>query len=239
MRNMASLKGDGTSLEPLTSSMENNFVVYMFTFEMGLAFVDVWDIKDVTKKPPRPNVDPKAKKEYKRHVKKTMLYIAFNLADRQFLHIKSYKGPTKAWNTLCNIYKMRTLSNFFFFLFFFFFFFFPTSVVRKFFMRKMEEIIDLLDHINKITHGSTCFFRGAHQKWRCCDDFVWPSYEYLITALETMPMKDLTMKYVWCTRCQREEERAQRWWCYNGVASRQKWIIYHDTKTSFGVGKDI
>ena len=121
MRNMASLKGDGTSLEPLTSSMENNFVVYMFTFEMGLAFVDVWDIKDVTKKPPRPNVDPKAKKEYKRHVKKTMLYIAFNLADRQFLHIKSYKGPTKAWNTLCNItcniYKMRTLSNFFFFFF--------------------------------------------------------------------------------------------------------------------------
>jgi hypothetical protein len=65
----------------------------------------------------------------------------------------------------------------------------------------MQEGADLLDHINKV--------KALADQLACLEvpvrdeDVVMtlleslpPSYEYLITALETLPMKDLTMEFV-------------------------------------------
>lgn len=55
--------------------------------------MDLWDIVDESKENPPPNVDPKVKKEYQRCEKKSMPIIDLNLADNQFVNIKSCKGP--------------------------------------------------------------------------------------------------------------------------------------------------
>lgn len=83
---------------------------------------------------------------------------------------------------------MRSLSNILF-------------ICRKFFTWKMQEDDDLLDHINKV--------KALVEKHACLEELVKnedvvmilieslpPSYEYLITTLETVPVKELIMQYV-------------------------------------------
>jgi len=114
--------------------------------------------------------------------------IGINLVDSQLHHIKRCKGPVEAWKTLCNIHETRSLLNILF-------------TRRKFFTCKMQEGEDLLDHINKV--------KALADQLACLEvpvrdeDVVMtlleslpPSYEYLITALETLPMQDLTMEFV-------------------------------------------
>lgn len=90
--------------------------------------------------------------------------------------------------TLCNMHETRILSGVFFF------------ICHKSSTCKIQEGDDLLDHTDKVK---------AFVDW-----LIWKvpvrnkdvvmsllvnvlsSYGYLITALETMPMKELTMKYV-------------------------------------------
>ncbi len=108
--------------------------------------------------------------------------------DSQLHHIKRCKGPAEAWKTLCNILETRSLSNILF-------------IHCKFFTCKMQEGEDLLDHINKV--------KALVDQLACLEvpvrdeDVVMtlleslpPSYEYLITTLETLPMQDLTMEFV-------------------------------------------
>ncbi len=117
-----------------------------------------------------------------------MSIIGINLVDSQLHHIKRCKGPAEAWKTLCNIHETRSLLNILF-------------TRRKFFTCKMQEGEDLLDHINKV--------KALADQLACLEvpvrdeDVVMtlleslpPSYEYLITALETLPMQDLTMEFV-------------------------------------------
>jgi hypothetical protein len=70
-------------------------------------------------------------------VQKPMSVIVLNLVDNQLMHIKSYKRAVEAGNVICNIHKKRSLSNIFF-------------IHLKFFMYKMQESGDLLDHVNKM-----------------------------------------------------------------------------------------
>jgi hypothetical protein len=79
--------------------------------EIVLAFVDLWDIVDKSKKVPPSKADPKVLKEYQRRVKKTMSINVFNLADNQLAYIKRCKGPTEAWKFFCNIHKIKSLCN--------------------------------------------------------------------------------------------------------------------------------
>ena len=83
------------------------------------------------------HVNPKVKKEYERHAKKAMSIIALNLVDNQLAYIRRYKRPTETWNTLSNIHEKMSLSNILF-------------VRHKFFICKMQEGNDMLDHINQI-----------------------------------------------------------------------------------------
>ena len=66
-----------------------------------------------------------------------MSIIVLNLADNQLMHIKSCKRAVEAYNVICNIHKKRSLSNILF-------------IYLKFFMYKMKERDDLLDHVNKM-----------------------------------------------------------------------------------------
>ena len=164
------------------------FSLWKFKMEMALASVDLWDIVDGSEKAPPSDADPKVLKEYQRRVKKAMSIIVLNLADNQLAHVKSCKGPAEAWKILCNIHETKSLSNILF-------------VRRKFFTCKMDEGDDLLDHVNKV--------KALADQLACLEvpvreeDIVMTlleslpaSYEFLITALETMPMKELTMEYV-------------------------------------------
>ncbi len=183
---MASLEGE--SARVIDKFHGGNFNLWKFKIEMLLASMDLWDIVDESEEAPSSNADPKVKKEYQRRVKKAMSVIGLNLADNQLAHIKSCKGPSEAWKTLCNIHETKSLSNILF-------------IRRKFFTCKMQESDDLLDHINKV--------KALADQLACLEvpvrdeDIVMTlleslpaSYEYLITALETMPMKELTMEYV-------------------------------------------
>jgi hypothetical protein len=164
------------------------FSLWKFKMEMALASVDLWDIVDGSEKAPPSDADPKVLKEYQRRVKKAMSIIVLNLADNQLAHVKSCKGPAEAWKILCNIHETKSLSNILF-------------VRRKFFTCKMEEGDDLLDHVNKVKAlaDQLAYLEVPVRE----EDIVMTlleslpaSYEFLITALETMPMKELTMEYV-------------------------------------------
>jgi hypothetical protein len=156
--------------------------------EMVLASMDLWEIVEGSEEAPPSDANPKVIKDYQRHVKKAMSTIGINLVDSQLHHIKRCKGPTDAWKTLCNIHETRSLSNILF-------------IRRKFFTCKMQEGEVLLDHINKV--------KALADQLACLEvpmrdeDVVMtlleslpPSYEYLITALETLPMQALTMEFV-------------------------------------------
>lgn len=111
-----------------------------------------------------------------------------NLADQQIAHIRHCKTPAEAWTTLCNIHETKSLSNILF-------------LRRRFFTTKMQEEDDLLDHVNKIkalAHELACLEAPVTE-----GDVVMtlleslpPSFEFLITALETRPMKELTLEFV-------------------------------------------
>jgi hypothetical protein len=162
--------------------------LWKFKIEMLSAFMNLWDIVDGSKEPPPSNANRKVLKEYQQYVKKTMSIIVLNLADNQLAYIKSCKGPVEAWNKLCNIHKTKSLSNILF-------------ICYNFFTHKMQEGDDLLDHINKVKVLADQF---AYLKVPVRDEDIvmtllkslLASYKYLITVMETMLMKDLTMDYV-------------------------------------------
>jgi len=110
------------------------------------------------------------------------------LADKELAHIKACKGPAEAWTTLCNIHETKSLSNILF-------------LRRKFFTAKMEEGTDILEHINKV--------KSLADQLACLEvavqpedivmtllDSLPPSFENLITALETRPVKELTVEFI-------------------------------------------
>ena len=101
---------------------------------------------------------------------------------------KVVKDPWRREKTLGNIHKTKNLFNILF-------------VHCMFFMYKMQKNDNLLDHTNKVKTFS--------DQLVCLEVFVKDKdiiitllkillalYEYLITALEMMPMKELTMDYV-------------------------------------------
>ena len=90
---------------------KQKFNFWKFKFKMLLASMDLWDIVNGSDEPPPSNVDPKVLKEYQRHVKNAISIIGLNLTDNQLAHIKSCKGPVKAWKTFCNIHETKNLSN--------------------------------------------------------------------------------------------------------------------------------
>jgi hypothetical protein len=156
--------------------------------EMVLASMDLWEIVDGSEEAPPSDADPKIVKEYQRRGKKAMSIIGINLVDNQLHHIKRCKGSAEAWKTLCNIHETWSLCNILF-------------IRRKFFTCKMQEEQDLLDHINKVKALAD---QLASLEVPVRDEDVVmtlleslpPSYEYLITALETLLMQDLTMEFV-------------------------------------------
>ena len=99
--------------------------------------MDFWDIVNRSMEAASSNADSKVLNEYQRRVKQAISIISLNLMDNQLMHIKICKGPTKAWKILCNIHKTKNLSDVFF-------------ICRKFFICKIQEDNDLLNHINKV-----------------------------------------------------------------------------------------
>ena len=89
--------------------------------------------------------------------------------------------------TLCNIKWTKSLSNIIF-------------LRRKFFTCKMEEHDDLLDHINKVktlADEIMCLEVPVREQniGMTLLESLPASYEYLITVLETMSIKDVIMGY--------------------------------------------
>ena len=183
---MASSGGEGVRI--IDKFNGENFGMWKFKMEMILAEKDLWEVVDGSEEPPSEDADPKTKKAFERNEKKAFAFIAINLVDRQIAHIRHCKGPAQAWTTLCNIHETKSLSNILF-------------LWHKFFTSKMQEEDDLLDHINKV--------KALADELACLEapvtegDVVMtlleslpPSYEFLITALETRATKELTMEFV-------------------------------------------
>lgn len=132
---MASLEGDSAKINDKFKG--ENFNIWKFKLEIGLASVDLWGLVDKFVAPSPSNTNQKAKKKYKKCAKNAISIIALNLVDNQLAHTRSCKGLAKVWKTLCIIHETKSLSNNIF-------------VRRKFFTCKMGDYDDLLDHINKI-----------------------------------------------------------------------------------------
>ena len=128
-------------------------------------------------------------KGYQRRVKNVMSIISLNFADNQLTHIKSCKRPVDAWKTLCNIHKTKKLSNIFF-------------VCHKFFAYNIQEggrLFESHQQAQSICGPNCVVWRYLCRKknilMMLLKSFL-VLYEYLITTLEMMPMKKLTMAYV-------------------------------------------
>ena len=165
-----------------------NFNFWKFKIEMLLAFMDLWDIVDISEEALPSNADSKVLKEYQIHIKNPMFIIALNLADNQLAYIKSYKQFAEACKTLHNILETKSLSNILF-------------SRCKFFMCKMQEDNNLLDHVNKVKAfvEQFCYLEVSVRD----EDIIMTllksllaSHKYFITTLETIPMKKLMIDYV-------------------------------------------
>ena len=117
-----------------------------------------------------------------------MFIIGLNLVDNQFVHINNCKGPAETWKIICNIHEMKNLSNI-------------LSIRPKIFTCNMQKNNNLLDHINKIkTLAYQLTYLEVSMRTEnivmILLEILLASFEYLITAMKTMPMKELTMDYV-------------------------------------------
>ena len=179
---------DSEGLRVIDKFDGENFNLWKFKMEMVLASRDLWDIVDGTEEPPPTTSDVKDKKAYEKRSKTAFGLIATNLVNKEMAHIKGCKGPAEAWKTLCGIHETKSLSNILF-------------LRRKFFTCKMYEGDNMLDHINKV--------KSLADQLLCLDvpikdedlvmtllDSLPTSYENLITALETRPMKELTVDFI-------------------------------------------
>ena len=97
--------------------------------------------------------------------------------DKELAHIKGCEGLAEAWRTLCTIHKTKNLSSILF-------------LRRKFFAIKMDKSDDILEHINKVKSLAdqlTCLEVPMKDKDVVMTllDSLPPSFEHLITALET------------------------------------------------------
>ena len=196
---MASSNND--NLPMLDKFDGDNFGLWKFKMEMVLAAKDLWDIVDKSESPPPNDAQESTKKEYTRRCKKALAIIAMNLVDKEMLHIKGCTGPAEAWETLCNIHETKSLSNILF-------------LRRKFFIIKMEEGTDILEHINKVKSLADQLLvlevplRGEDVVMTLLDSLP-PSFDYLITALETRPFKELTMEFVTARLVHEESKRKE------------------------------
>jgi transposase InsO family protein len=230
---MASFEGE--SARVIDKFKGENFNLWKFKMEMVLASMDLWEIVDDSEEAPADDADTKVKKDYDRRAKKAMSIIGLNLVDSQLAHIRSCKGPAEAWRTLCNIHETRSLSNILF-------------IRRKFFTSKMQEGDDLLNHINQV--------KALADQLNCLevpvteDDVVMtlleslpPSFEHLITALETLQMKNLTMEFVTARLMHEVSKRKEKETHGDDgalVAKQSKWgnsSSRGEPKTCFNCGK--
>ena len=183
---MASFESEATKI--INKFNGGNFNLWKFKIEMLLASMNIWDIVDGAMETPPSNADSKVLKEYQRRVKKTISIIGLNLAGNQLARINGNKKPLEILTTFFNIHETKNLSNMFF-------------VNPKFFTCKMQEGDNLLDHINKV--------KSLLDQLACLEVYVrdkniviilfkslLASFKYLITALQTMSMNELTMDYI-------------------------------------------
>ena len=183
---MASSDSDG--LKVVDKFNGDNFSLWKFKMEMVLSSKDLWDIVDGSEQPPPSSADVKDLKAYDKRVKTAFAMIATNLVDKELAHIKHCKGPAEAWRTLCNIHETKSLSNILF-------------LRRKFFTIKMQEGDCMLEHINKVKSLADqllCLDVPMHDEDIVMTllDSLPPSYDHLIVALETRPMKELTVEFI-------------------------------------------
>ena len=111
-----------------------------------------------------------------------------SLFGSQLAYIRSCKTPREAWVKLCNIHEAKSLANILF-------------LRRKFFTIKMEEEDDMLAHINKVKaladqlNGADVTISDGDVVMTLLESLP-PSYEYLIVAMESRPISELTLDYV-------------------------------------------
>ena len=139
-----------------------------------------------------------------------MFIINSGLADNQLAHIKNCKGPAEAWNTHCNIHKLKSLFNIFY----------STKVVHVLHDNKMQEDDHLLDYINKVkalANHLACLKIPVRDEYIIMTplESLSASNEYSIIALDTMPIKwtynglhDDVLD-AWAMKTQRKEKNPQ------------------------------
>jgi hypothetical protein len=156
--------------------------------EMILAEKDLWDIVEGTEKAPSSESDEKDISKFKKHERVAFRILCTHMVDAQIQHVKSCKGAAEAWKTLCGIHETKGLANVLF-------------LRCKFFTMKMQELNELLQHINKV--------KILADQLEALDmpvtegDIVMTileslpsSFENLIVAMETKDIKEVTLIYV-------------------------------------------
>ena len=132
---MASSEGDG--LITIDKCDGNIFNLYKFKLEMVLSTKDLWEIVKGKELPPPSTASDEVKKAYERGCKKSFAIIATSLVDKELAHIKKCKRPVEIWKLLYDIYKTKSLFNILF-------------RQHKFVTITIDNVDDILDHINKI-----------------------------------------------------------------------------------------
>ena len=100
-----------------------------------------------------------------------MFVIALNLANNKLEHIRSCKGPAEASKILCNIHKMRSLSNHFF------------SDAANSLHARYKKVITSSTTFNRIkAFMNQLTSLDTREKRRCCLDFT-PQFATLLQTL--------------------------------------------------------
>ena len=183
---MASYEGESSKV--MEKFDGTDFHLWKFKIEMLLASKDLWEIVEGSEEPPLEEGDPKELKAFQRRSKLALSIIATNLVNQQAAHIQHCRDPTSAWQILCGVHEQRSLSNILF-------------LRRKFFTIQMQDGGDMLDHINKVKALAgqlACLevpLRGEDVVMTLLQSLP-DSFDYLIAALETRPLTELTIEYV-------------------------------------------
>ncbi len=170
------------SLKVMEKFDGGNFHLWKFKMRMMLSKHGLWKFVDGSVIIPH---DEDQITDYNEKATKAFALLCEHLTDAQLGHIQYCENVKSAWETLCGVHEAKTIAN-------------KLFLRRRFFTIKMQEGEDLLAHINMVK-VLVDQLRSIEVNIEDEDVYIVlfmslpPSFDNLVTSLESMSTKDVDL----------------------------------------------
>ena len=179
---------------PVTRLNENNYQTWSVKAEMFPRKEELWQIVN--------NPPAALDEEEQRKNEKALSTIILCLEDSQLTHVSGLTSIKEFWDTLKRIYVHDSAGS-------------KVSLTRKLYKAKLEENESMSHHLQKMKNlfnelqQRNMDFTESHKAYIILSSLP-ESYDVLVTSLESMPDRDLTLQYLTSRLLEEARKRSER-----------------------------